>query len=69
MVESLYQQERRINPRRFEVSNNRVIRKDHAGRLETHSCFNCVVIAMNPKDCDTCLSNPVRMRLKKAGLL
>lgn len=69
MVESLLDYARRTNPRRFQVDHRRVIRTDHAGRTETHSCFNCIVTEMNPKDCDNCMSNPVRIRLKKAGLL
>ena len=69
MTESLYHYAKRTNPSRFEVGTNRVLKTDHAGRTETHSCFNCIVTEMNPKDCDNCLSNPVRIRMKKAGLL
>ena len=69
MTESLYQYARRTNPSRFDIGYARKIRTDHAGRTEAHSCFNCIVTEMNPKDCDNCMSNPVRARLIKAGLL
>ena len=69
MGESLLDYARRTNPRRFEVKDTIMLRKDHAGRIESHSCFNCIVTEMNPKDCDRCTSNPVRMRMIKAGLL
>ena len=69
MEESLYAYSKRTNPSRFQVDHRRVLRTDRAGRTETHSCFRCVVHEMNPNDCDRCPSNPVRIRLKKAGLL
>ena len=69
MDESLLDYARRTNPRCFQVGDNRVLKTDHAGRTETHSCFNCIVKEMNPKDCDRCPDNPVRIRMIKAGLL
>lgn len=69
MVESLYREMRRTHPERFEVGWNTRDRIDHQGRPTSSPCTHCIVEKRNPSDCDPCLKNPDRIRLKKAGLL
>ena len=69
MVESLYHQEKRLNPRRFHVEYTRIV-IDNNGLHELHPCYRCIVYKdRKPIHCDNCRVNPDKDRLRKAGLL
>lgn len=69
MDESLLEWSRRTHPERFKIGWKKENRLDHLGRPSGHPCSHCIVKKRNPKDCDPCLDNPDRERMKRAGLL